>query len=175
MQINIKTIESEQEINILRVFKNEDNRIFLLGDAVSNFVFIELVAFNYVTVLAEVDGSIAEHWLAAAVDEELSFNDTSFRALTTQNSNKILNQAAYEIIVKKNGEYWQVQQPEIEDDILPVPFHNTIVRILMTRTNPTAHATIDDYLDRIREVGIDNLTAAEKQSLDTLTFEQQLA
>ena len=75
MKINIKTLDHTSTFNVLRVFKTLNNRVFILTSLDRKFILIELIAFNYLTVINEIEPDIAGEWTIAAEDEKLKYLD----------------------------------------------------------------------------------------------------
>lgn len=179
MIINIKLAQTQKEqIDIIRLFKDTEGKIFLLAHADAKFIFIELLAFNKIVIISEVTAHEALTWTKAENEEEFYIEDIFFHPLNILDTNSILTYKDYNIIYKQQDKYWTLENSNTNNILAsvnfppPIPMPNTtsVLKIQFKKVNVIQNRTIDDYLDRIRQVGYNNLTPIERDGLDALSM-----
>lgn len=178
MKILIKTLEHTDYFEILRTFKSADDRIFMLSNIGHKFILIELIAFNFVTVINEIAPEKAGEWSVTLENETIEYDKLVFKPIDDSRTALILDQHEYFVVFKQDGIFYQLENAEFDNRDMPpapknfpfkMPFPGAVFRLLLKQKDPIENITIDEYLDRIRHVGFNNLTAEEKHGLDILS------
>lgn len=180
MIINIKLARTQKEqIDVIRLFKESDGRMFILASADHKFIFIELIAFNKISIISEVDPYEAVEWTKADTNEMFYIEDIFFYPLNILDNEKFLTYADYNIIYKQQDKYWTLEDSNVDNVLTSINFPpplpssvtgaSAVVKIQFKIIDPISKRNINDYLDRIRQVGYNNLTPIEKDGLDVLS------
>lgn len=178
MIITIKlTNDNIEEVDVIRLFKDFNSRIFMLSNAFGSFMLMELIAFNNLVIIREVDPTDAEIWINANDDDVLSSDDITFNPLNINESEKILTYVEYLIIYAQHEKFWTLNNKKINDLNFPMPApdqdtndkSNKVIKIMFKAADPTGNRTLNDFLDRIIKVGYNNLTLIERKKLDELS------
>jgi len=170
MKILIKISDYIENVNVISVYKSDTNRIILFAEILYKFAAIELIAFNNLTVIDEL--TISKFNEIINNKDNVIFQDMKLTKLNENDIKLVLNQSEYNLIFKNNDEFYELDELNemTQDDIQNISpnFKNTMFKVYLKRSDILDKYTIDDYLDKIRLVGINNLTNEERKRLDLL-------
>jgi hypothetical protein len=170
MKISIKISDYIENINVISVYKSDTNRIILFAEILYRFAAIELIMFNNLTVIDEL--SISKFNEIINNENDIIFHDMILIKLNDNDIKLVLNQLEYNLIFKNNGEFYELDElnemPQDSITNISSNFKNTMFKVYLKRSNILNKYTINDYLDKIRLVGVNNLTNEERKRLDLL-------
>jgi len=167
MKIIVKISDYTEHINIISVYKSNTHRIIMFAEIMFRFAAIELIAFNNLTVIDELS-MINFNKLVST--NTINFQNMTLKKLDDNIIKLILNQSQYNLIFKTNNEYYELDELDTKDSLNLLPTSNLdfAFKVYLKKSEILNEYIIDDYLDKIRLVGLNNLTKEEKTRLDKL-------
>jgi len=165
MKIAIKISDYIEHINIISVYKSDTNRIIMFAEIMFRFAAVELIAFNNLTVIDELTITKFNKLISKDI---INFQDMTLKKLDDNTIKLILNQEQYNLIFKTNNEYYELDELNTTDssNLMSSTEFNFAFKVYLKKSEVLNNYTIDDYLDKINQVGINNLTKEEKIRLD---------
>jgi hypothetical protein len=171
MKIALQISDYIEHINVISVYKSDTNRIIMFAEIMFRFAVIELIAFNNLTVIDELTMTKFNDII---LKDEVYFQDMLLTKLNENNIKLILNQPIYNLVFKNNGVFYELDElNEMPDEIPDITsgLKPTLFKVYLKQIDILDKYTVDDYLDKIRLVGLNNLTKEEKNRLDILIKE----
>jgi len=167
VKIAIKISDYIEYINVISVYKSDTNRIIMFAEIMFRFAAVELIAFNNLTVVDELTMTKFNKLISK---NTINFQDMILKKLDEETIKLILNQKQYNLIFRTDNDYYELDDFNTTEssDILPSTDLNFAFKVYLKKSEILNNYTIDDYLDKINQVGINNLTKEEKIRLDAL-------
>lgn len=163
---------AKAQIDIIQCFKSKKNRYYLAAIVDGNMLLLEFVGINVLRIIRGIKHISDTVFFDIETGEVVEFKKEKFDIVPKDIINQILNKEFYQVIFEKNETFYTLTtlQEESEEEQYE-PFNNFLakpnVRLVLKKVQLFDDCILDTFLDRIKEVGIKNITYFEKESLNS--------
>lgn len=174
MRINIKTAGQNAEIAVLKMLRSELDQIVLLIYSGGLYILQEYVGAHIISPLFPIEEPILSNILKLNVGESTTIMNVKVECLSEEDMIKSFNLPEYSIYYRKNGQYFDLikfnsEALEASHNMFFQNFNPT--NLVMQPVDINDYFDLDTILERIKKVGMKNLTKFEKIYLQQVSNE----
>lgn len=176
MRIKIKTASKEANLAVIFLLRTELGQIVALTYSAGLFIVLEYIGLNMFSPLFPIDSqSDVDRLLKLNLNEKDILQNVEIEKISEEETYKILSHEMYHIYYKKKDEYFDLIKFESEalEHSSNMFFHNMSPNLLvMQPVDINENFTQDGILERITQVGINNITRFEKAFLQRISNQE---